>query len=111
MHTRVFHAAAILISILLATACATTETLVPVGGSRADGVVRLGYQYGMFQKPVVDYDEAIHTATARCAAWGYSSAEAFGSSETNCVARNGYGDCVTWRVTVAYQCTTPTAPK
>ncbi|MGO8854587.1 MAG: YecR family lipoprotein [Steroidobacteraceae bacterium] len=101
----------IVVASLALSACATTETLVPVGGSRSDGVVKLAYQYGMFQKPVVNYDAAIHTATARCAAWGYSNAEAFGSSESSCVAVNGYGSCIAWRVTVAYQCTTPRAPQ
>jgi YecR-like lipoprotein len=96
---------------LALSACASTKTLVPVGGSRSDGVVKLAYQYGMFEKPVVDYNEAARTATARCAAWGYSNAEAFGSSESTCIAVNGYGNCIGWRVTVAYQCTTPNAPR
>jgi hypothetical protein len=102
---------ATVLAALALSACATTETLVPVGGSRADGVVTLAYQYGMFQKPVVDYDQAVHTAAARCAAWGYSNAEPFGSSLSNCTAVNGYGACIAWRVSVSYQCTTPSAPK
>lgn len=103
--------ALLLVAALAVSACATNETLVPVGGSRSDGVVRLAYQYGMFQKPVVDYDAAVRTAASRCNAWGYSNAEPFGSTETNCIAYNGYGSCIGWRVTVAYQCTTPNAPR
>ena len=101
----------ILVAALTLSACATTKTLVPTGGSRADGFVRLSYEYGMFERPIVDRDQAAHTATARCTAWGYSSAQDFGGDESTCIAVNGYGNCIGWRVTVVYQCTTPTAPQ
>jgi hypothetical protein len=103
------------IVMLLATlglsACATTVSMVPIGGSRSDGTVTMAYEYGMFQKPVVDVDGGARTAAERCSAWGYTSAEPFGGTVSTCVAANGYGNCLRWRVTATYQCTTPSAPK
>jgi hypothetical protein len=84
-------------------ACATTKTLVPVGGSRSDGTVKLAYEFGMFEKPKVDAAAALQSATARCQAWGYQSAEPFGGYQTQCNAYNGYG-CARTLVTVEYQC-------
>jgi len=84
-------------------ACATTKTLVPVGGSRSDGTVKLAYEFGMFEKPKVDGAAALQAATARCQAWGYTEAEPFGGYQTQCQAYNGYG-CVRTMVTVEYQC-------
>ncbi len=86
-------------------ACATQEVLQATGGSRADGTVELSYEYGLFQRPVVDMQAGLVTATARCRAWGYASAEPFGGQINHCNGYNGYGNCVDMLVTVKYQCT------
>ena len=92
-----------------AAACATAKELVPVGGSRADGTVQLAFDYGGFEKPVVDGAAALVTATQRCQAWGYKNAEAFGGAQQQCTASNQYG-CMAYRVTVSYQCTGANSP-
>ncbi len=92
-------------AILSLSACATPETLQATGGSRADGTVNLSYEYGMFQKPVVDMNLALVTAQARCKAWGYTDAQAFGGQINHCQQFNGYGNCLNMLVTVTYQCT------
>lgn len=51
------------------------KQLVPTGGSKSDGTVRMSYSYGMFESPVVDPQQGMNAAKARCAAWGYSGAE------------------------------------
>ncbi len=86
-------------------ACATNKSLVPTGGSKADGTVDLSYEFGMFEKPVVDMAAAQSAAKQRCAAWGYTEAEAFGGEKRQCQAFDGYGSCIRWFVTVTYQCT------
>ena len=48
-----------------AAACATAKELVPVGGSRADGTVQLAFDYGGFEKPVVDGAAALEDEEAR----------------------------------------------
>jgi hypothetical protein len=89
---------------LIVVACATTKTMNAITGSRADGTVQLGFEYGMFESPRVDMASALQSARKRCGAWGYSDAEPFGAAMTQCVATSGYG-CVRSRVTVEYQCT------
>lgn len=89
---------------LAATGCAVQKELVPTGGSRSDGTVELSYEFGMFETPTVDATQGALTASQRCRAWGYSDAEAFGGSKSQCQAFNGYGNCLRTLVTVQYQC-------
>jgi hypothetical protein len=89
---------------LFAVSCAANKTMEAVGGSRSDGTVKLAFEYGAFEKPHVDTAAGLETAKARCAAWGYTDAEAFGAATTQCTAMSGYG-CMRTMVTVEYQCT------
>jgi len=97
--------ASITVSTALIAGCASQKEFVPTGGSRSDGTVSLSYEYGMFEKPQVYWNHANTEAAQRCAAWGYSGAEAFGGTMQKCEAVNGYGNCVRWLVTATYQCT------
>jgi hypothetical protein len=92
--------------------CATPTAKIPqaTGGSRADGTIQMSYQFGRFEQPVVQWDLAQQTAQAKCRAWGYHSAEAFGGEQDHCQAVNGFGDCLSTLVTLAYQCTGSAAP-
>lgn len=93
------------------TGCAAQKTLMPTGGSRADGTIKLSYEFTAFEVPTVDQQQGIDVATKRCAAWGYSGTEAFGGSTKSC-ANYSMGSCNAWLVTVEYQCTgTPIASK
>lgn len=87
------------------TACATPKQWAAAGGSRADGVVRLVFNYGGFEKPVVDEAQAVATAAGKCRVWGYTGAEAFGAALYECKARGGLGTCTATQVTKEYQCT------
>jgi len=89
--------------------CATTKNWSATGGSRADGVVRLSYDYGMFEKPQLSEDQALSLARQRCSSWGYTGAEAFGGSTQQCSSPSG-GGCQAWTVTKEYQCTGSTNP-
>ena len=93
-----------IIGISVLSGCTSVKTLQATGGSRSDGVIELSYQYGMFEKPQVQWEQGLITATSRCEAWGYQGAEAFGGTTSQCQAYNGYGNCVRQHVTAKYQC-------
>jgi hypothetical protein len=86
------------------SACAVVKVPVPTGGSKADGVVRMAYEYGGFEAPQVDLQAAASSAAQRCAAWGYTGAQPFGGAMQQCEAANQYG-CLRYLVTLTYQCT------
>lgn len=88
---------------LLLGGCAVQKEWVPIGGSRADGTVKLAYEYGALTVPTVDNARALQLAKQRCAAWGYTNAEPFEGVVQNCTNRDRYG-CNAYRVTATYQC-------
>lgn len=90
--------------------CAVQKQWVPVGGSRSDGTVKLSYEYGMFENPQLSAQQGLEAAAARCKAWGYSNADAFGGVQRNCTSRDQYGSCTYWIVSAEYQCTGGTRP-
>lgn len=94
----------LLLTLITLIGCTSVKTLQATGGSRADGVVELSFEYGMFEKPEVKWDQGQMTAMDRCKAWGYQSAEAFGGVTSKCQAYNGYGNCLNYFVTAKYQC-------
>jgi hypothetical protein len=101
--------AAICATVIL-TGCAVQSTMVPTGGSRADGTVKLSYDFGALQIPKVDQAQGLAAAKARCGAWGYSGAEPFGGSTQTCINAS-MGSCNAYRVTVEYQCTGNPPPR
>jgi hypothetical protein len=90
-----------MITTLLVSACAVHKELVPTGGSRSDGTVKMSFEVGPFEQPQIDGQQGIYSATQRCKAWGYSGAEPFGGATTIC--QNG--NCTRRMVTFEYQCT------
>lgn len=93
------------LGIIALTGCATAVAPETTGGSRADGTVKLSYEYGLFQKPVVDWNQAQVSAAQSCKVWGYTSAQKFGGGEQHCEQADMYGNCIRMMVTVSYQCT------
>lgn len=84
--------------------CATQQELLLVGGSRADGIVELGYHRNEFQR--VEFDEAAAAvlATKRCRRWDYQEAESVGTERSSCLSRRGFGNCGSRNVVIQYQC-------
>ncbi len=93
-----------LLALLLIAACATPVNMSATGGSHADGIVEMSYEYGEFEKPVVNPEQAMSTAVRRCKAWGYKNAEAFDGGINTCVIPGGFGGCSRMRTTISYQC-------
>lgn len=89
---------------LILYGCAAQKTLQPIDGSKSDGTVSLGFEYGGFEQANWDWGQGQLTAINRCKSWGYSGAERFNNGMQTCIARNQYG-CLRYRVTVQYQCT------
>ncbi|WP_242638492.1 YecR family lipoprotein [Pantoea ananatis] len=92
------------LSLIVLSGCAAKKQMVPTGGSKSDGTVRMSYSYGMFEKPVIDPQQGMTAAKARCSAWGYNGAEAFGGFTSQCSQPSSSG-CMQTTVTVEYQCT------
>lgn len=88
---------------MLLVGCAAPKNWSADGGSRADGTVRLAYEWGGFEVPKVDENQAIEVATQRCTAWGYTGAEAFGEGRGQCISRDAFG-CASWRRVREFQC-------
>ena len=96
--------AASVLVIMSIQGCAVNKQLTPTGGSRADGTVKLSYEYGAFEVPKLDGQQGMSAAQQRCAAWGYTGAEPFGGSTQTC-SRPSNSGCMGWLVTIEYQCT------
>ena len=91
----------------LFTACAQPAHWQGVqGGSRADGVVRLTFIQPELSEETPSMAEGRAMAARACQKWGYSDAEAFGSSGSKqCVGGPGFWTmCGKYQVTVEFQC-------
>lgn len=86
------------------SACSTHKNFYATGGSRADGVIDVAYDFNSLETPVVDNNQAYTIATSKCALWGYADAEPFGGKTQTCQARRGFGECSAWQVSIKYQC-------
>lgn len=84
--------------------CSTPKDFYATGGSRADGVVDVAYDFGRMETPVVDKRQAYTIAKNKCSLWGYSDAEPFGGQVQTCEARSGFGECSSFKVSIKYQC-------
>lgn len=89
---------------LLLAGCSTSVVPTSVGGSKADGVVILGGNYGLWKSADIDWDEALANARQTCIGWGYSDARAFGAVHWRCTAQTPVG-CANTEVAMRFQCT------
>jgi hypothetical protein len=90
--------------------CTVDKQMVATGGSRSDGTVDLSYSVGAFEKANIDMVRAQNDALARCKAWGYSAAEAFGGEKRQCQIFDPYLNCSLWNVTMTFQCSGANTP-
>ena len=96
---------AVILAVSSLAGCAVNKEMVPMGGSKADGTVRMGYTVGQFEQPVVNINQAAALDAQKCKTWGYDGAEAFGGQTRQCAQTDGFGSCVMANVSVEYQCT------
>ena len=88
-----------LLGVSVLAGCATVSQMAATGGSRSDGIVKLSYEAGLFDKVAIDETTALDTARRRCGTWGYADAEAFGGITRQCQAYSGTLGCTRWFVT------------
>lgn len=101
---------ALISAVLLSqSACYTPNpTWAAVGGSRADGTVRIAYEQGEFSNQSPMMEDGRRLAARRCSSWGYSDAEAFGGAIRKCIRGPGVlTNCALYQITFEFQCTMP----
>ena len=89
---------------LALSGCAVHKEMTAMGGSKADGTIKMGYSYGMFEAPKVDMNQSASLAAQKCKIWGYESAEPFGGQVSHCSQPTSSG-CAQTDVYIEYQCT------
>ncbi len=97
----------LLACMLTVTACAkpVQKVMQPSGGSKADGIIELSYQYDtIFESPQVDSELSIKTAQERCKLWGFKSSEPFANITFKCLSMANNGTCYLQQVTQKFQC-------
>jgi len=95
----------LLFSFTAIAGCATEKVWEVSGGSRADGTVKLSYEYRLLQKPKANTYQGDDLATTKCQSWGYAGARAFGKPVEQCKDRSSDdGSCISWVVTAYYEC-------
>ena len=93
----------LLLGIIGLSGCQTITEVFVTDGSKSEGTVTLAYDYGLFDKVEINQGKANQKALKRCSGWGYGDIEAF-DGLTSCIQWDGYGTCLTYRVTIKYQC-------
>lgn len=111
MSTRFLLRSGLFATVVCVSACAVQKTMVPTGGSRADGTVEMSYEVGEFEQAKIDMSQAAKDAARRCQAWGYSDAEPFGGQKSQCQQRGGFGGCARTFVSMQFQCVGGAASK
>ncbi len=89
---------------ILTTGCETTKYLSVLNGSKSDGTLVMAYEYGGFQKPIVQWNDANARADQYCKSWGYKGHQWF-DPQYICIWKDAYGNCTTYRVIYRCQCT------
>jgi len=84
--------------------CSVKRDFYATGGSRADGVIDMAYDYKPNENIVTNKKQAYTIARSKCASWGYTDAEAFGGQTKICTSSSRSDGCAAWQVTVKYQC-------
>ena len=95
----------LIISTLILSSCAFKYP-EPLTGSKADGIIKVSFEYGLFNDPddwTEEWDKAEREAQQRCIYWGYSNVYQFDLTYSECINRSIYG-CVKWQYYVDYQC-------
>ncbi|MFP1644901.1 YecR family lipoprotein [Pontitalea aquivivens] len=88
----------LILAALMLAGCEVPKDALPIGGSRADGTVVLGYTLHEMEIARVDWVAAQKNADKRCQAWGYRRADAFEGE-----ARSYAGPSI-FQVSKTYQC-------
>ncbi|HAG52957.1 MAG TPA: hypothetical protein DCL21_04130 [Alphaproteobacteria bacterium] len=92
-----------LVSIL--AGCSVNKELRSIDGSKSDAIIEMGYTYGGFEKPIVNWDGGLSKARVLCQNWGFKDAEKFDVAYKSCQFYTSGGHCGELMTKVKYQCT------
>ena len=100
----------LLAAAMLAAACSASPVRMdwyPHGGSKAEGVIRLGIIWNpQHDEPLTDPLQAEELAMQKCRAWGYERAESLGPITTTCTRRSTdiLSTCTRKVAEIAFRC-------
>jgi hypothetical protein len=86
------------------TGCATGKQWNVSGGEKAEGLVRVSYEFPEAHEPALSEKAAQELAEQRCEGWGYDDAEPIAGQLRRCSNMDD-GSCNLWTVTREFQCT------
>jgi hypothetical protein len=86
------------------TGCATSRHWNVSGGEKAEGLVRVSYEFPEAHEPALSETAAQELAEHRCEGWGYDDAEPIAGQLRQCSNMDD-GNCSLWTVTREFQCT------
>ena len=95
-----------MVATVVLSACQTANpNWVAVGGSRADGTVKIAYEQPEMSQASPTMEVGRQLAAKRCQRWGYQDAEACGGATRQCIRSPGFWtNCMTYQVTFEFQC-------
>ena len=94
----------LLAPLLLMSACAVVKVPEISSINQDAGKIAVAYDYGLFQKPEVNWGNTLATASAQCKAWQYQEAYQSVIPETTCIQYDQNGRCNSWQVQALYDC-------
>lgn len=91
--------------LFVVSGCATVKTPQVSGTSKEDRFVDLSFEYGLLERPKVNWEQAESTTvTQKCLSWGYQKPSASSEVNDECLETNQNGRCVKHAVSKRYQC-------
>jgi hypothetical protein len=94
----------LLLMILFVSGCAVVKTPTISGVDQDNGQIKMSYNYGLFERPDVKWNETLDSASAQCKNWGYIDAQQSTSPQTRCTKEDQRGNCISWQVDSLYKC-------
>ncbi|HUQ10087.1 MAG TPA: YecR family lipoprotein [Steroidobacteraceae bacterium] len=84
--------------------CASSKQWSVSGAEKAEGLVRVSYEFPEAHEPSLSENSARQLALQRCEGWGYDDAEPIAGQLRQCSNMDD-GSCNLWTVTREFQCT------
>jgi hypothetical protein len=94
----------LLLMILFISGCAVVKTPTISGVDQDNGQIKMSYNYGLFERPDVKWNETLDSASAQCKNWGYMDAQQSTGPQTRCTKEDQKGNCISWQVDSLYKC-------
>jgi hypothetical protein len=94
----------VIMAALLTVGCSVIKVPALSGTNQENGLVELSFDHSVFQKPEVNWDQALLTATQQCQSWGYKKPQQVGEIQSECVSQNDRGNCNGYKKSRVYGC-------